>query len=298
MRLDVLSGTGPITLTKKHFENGTQADAGNVTVTVTNPSGATVASGAATKTGTGTTTQYTFTLAIALLAAATSLRVTWGRDTGGFVASADTVEVSENTLFTEVDARTATTSGLQTPLSSDVSYPDAVIAAGRLAIAEMFEDRTGRSWYARYCRREITPPCTSPQVTLGGPRRRSDGYPVGGAGAGRDLLRILSCTVNGTSVPVAELAADDFRIHWTKGTFPAATQAQPFPVIVEYVYGQDPVAWETRDMALRMLRANLVPSDISTFATSLSSEDGTFRITALPRQVEEWLRQHRPDGIA
>jgi len=296
MRLNALAGTGPLTATKIYQPNGTQDDAGDVTVSVLDPNAVVASSGAATKTGSGATTAYSYILSLAVLAQPTSDRITWTRTAGGIIPVVDTLEVSENGLFTEDDARSLTSSGSQ--VLPDADYSDAVIASARLAIGEMFEDRTGRSWYARYCRREIMPVHATKYVRLTGPCRRSDGYPVAGPGAGQDLIRILGCTVNGDTVPADELYWDDGGVFWSGGYFPAGSATAPFPVLLEYVYGMDPVPWEARDMALRMLRANLVPSDISSYATSLSSEDGTFRITSFPRQVEEWLRFHRPAGVA
>jgi len=301
MRLNALAGTGPLTATKIYQPNGTQDDAGDVTVSVLDPNAVVASSGAATKTGAGDTTAYSFVLSLPVLATPTSHRVTWTRATGGIIPVVDTLEVSENGLFTEDDARNYTIGGAQKPLGGDdgpTDYPDQVIAAARLAIGEMFEDRTGRSWYARYCRREISPIHATKYVRLVGPCRRADGYRVAGPGAAQDLIRILSCKINGDVVPSDELYWDEGGVFWSGGYFPAGSGTAPFPVVIEYVYGMDPVPWEARDMALRMLLANLVPSDISGYATSLSNEDGTFRLTTFPRQVEEWLRFHRPAGVA
>jgi len=298
VRLNALAGTGPLTATKVYQPDGTQADAGDVSVSVLDPNLVVASTGVATKTGAGATTAYTYVLPLPVFAQPTSDRVTWTRATGGIIPVVDTLEVSETAMFTEDDARTMTTSGLQNPLEDPVAYPDQLIASARLAIGEMFEDRTGRSWYARYCRREISPVHATKYVRLVGPCRRADGYRVAGPGAAQDLIRILACKINGDTVPLDELYWDEGGVFWSGGYFPAGSGTAPFPVVLEYVYGADPVGWEARDMALRMLRANLVPTDVSSYATSLSNEDGTFRLTAFPRQVEEWLRFHRPAGVA
>ena len=49
---------------------------------------------------------------------------------------------------------------------------------------------------------------------------------------------------------------------------------------------------EAHQRALDLLMANAIPKGYPSSATSISNEDGTFRISNLPVVVEEFFRKH------
>lgn len=286
-----MAGAGPTTLTKKWYVDGTQSDVGTVTYAVTNGAGTVIASGTATKNGTGVTTNYTFSLPI--VADPTVLRVRWTRsDSGAYLD--DLLEVFGSVLFTEAEARAKQISGLQTPLSSETSYSDDTIATWRLKIQEAFEQRTGRSWVRRYCRLELSGNGGYQLGLHDGYARTSLGLEAAGPGRYRDIRRILTATVGGTAVTVGNIKILGSQLHRTDSTWAVATTTDPLNVVVEYEYGIDPT-WEAHENGLRMILANAIPNDISTFAVSLSNEDGSQSFQrdggfAWPTKVWEWLK--------
>lgn len=291
-RVDVLAGTGPTPLTQRWFVNGVQSDVGIVTYAVTDANGTAVTSGTATKTGSGATTVYSFDLPIRPLPSLD--KVVWTRsDTGASLT--DWVEVVGSLLFTLAEARARTISGQQTPLASDVTYPNATIAEWRLRIADIFEQRTGRSWIRRYCRVECSGSGNG-VLHLGGRARDYLGNAVGGPGRYRDIAQILTVTVGGTTVTPADIKVDGRWLYHTTGSWGTATTTSPFNVVIEYVYGDLVTDLEATDHGLRMLLANLVPTDISGYAQNFETPSGSVSPGdagwVYPAKTWEWLRQH------
>lgn len=283
--MQILAGSGPTTLTKSWLVNGVATDVGDVTVGVTDANGDVVVAA-----GTATTNNEdgTYSYDLPVQADPAYLTVTW-TDVDADDDQVEKVEIVGSELFTIAQARAYKIVGNQTPLSSTANYPNSTIAAWREQIAAMFEQRTGRSFVKRYCRVEL-------DGNGGKVIYLADGYAVteqgdrpGGVGRFIDVRRILSVTVNGTA-----LSASDYRLmnngavrrlngSWT----PSST---PGNVVIEFEYGLP--NFEAEENALRMLAANAVPTDVSSRATSFSNEDGTFRLTTFPVQVEEFLRSN------
>ena len=102
----------------------------------------------------------------------------------------------------------------------------------------------------------------------------------------RDIARIISASVEGVAQTVGDLEIVRSKVHHTTGTFTGT-------VILEYEYGPDPVEWETHQRALDLLLANAAPKGVPASATSMTNEDGTFRITNFPVNVEEFLKHRK-----
>jgi hypothetical protein len=284
MNLTILRSTGPTTLTKKWYEDGTQSDAGVVTVGIVDAAGNTVvaAGTATTKGGSGSTTTYTYTLAIQT--AVKRLTVTWTRtDTGAQLA--DTIEVVGAVLFTEVEARTFTVSGAQTPLSNSTSYPDATIAEARDRITGLFEQYCGVSFIPRSHHLETA---GTGSRTLEIPHHR--------------CIQVLNCTIGGVAQTAAQIIPlhNQRLLHHTTGIFTYPSDADPLNVHVTYEHGWPEPPLDVKRAALLLLLREIVPSDLPDRALSWSNQDGTFRLstpgdyypTGLPT-VDEVLNRYR-----
>ena len=278
----------PATLELLVYNDGvlTNLDA-NPTLIVTDGNGDVVATGAVTKPGSTTGTYR------ATLAGQDDLKVldaVWSGLLGAApVTFHQDYEIVGNLLFTEADARSASIVGMQTPLSDDTKYDDAYLADWRAVITDLMEQRIQRGVIQRYCRLK---------VGGGQPLDLSYGYTKLASGAllnrpGRlwDIKRIISANANGTPVDPADLEIVGYKVYGH--SWPRATTSNPLNVTVEYEYGPDPVWAETHQRALELLLANAVPKGYPTSATSLSNEDGTFRITTFPVVVEEFFNQYR-----
>lgn len=142
--MHILKNAGPTTLTQKWYEDGTQVDAGTVTIGIVDATGAeVVASGTATsKSGSGTSTTYTYSLAIQT--AVKRLTVTWTRADTTASFSSD-IEVVGGLLFTEVEARAHHDSQITAS-----TFTDAQIADTRARITDEFEQICGVSFIPRW----------------------------------------------------------------------------------------------------------------------------------------------------
>ena len=199
-----------------------------------------------------------------------------------------TVEVTGNTLFDEADARGRAIKGVN-PLADTAAYSDDLIRAGRAQVSDMFEERTGRSFVRRYCRAEFAGNGGAFLLASQGRRRTAAGAGVGGVGYGRDVIKVLSATVNGVAVSTDDITVDTYGFYRTSGSWSAAKATDPRNVVIEYEYGLDPVPFTAQEEGLKLLFVNVVPSDVASRATSMSNEDGTFRLTTFPRTVEEFI---------
>lgn len=277
----------PATIQASLYVNGTLTDFDSTpTVAVVDANGDTVTGlSSVSKPSTGV-----YRATIPAQSDLTTLRATWtGAVSGSSTVLTTRYEVVGNLLFTEAEARAKTISGFQTPLSSDSSYPDSEIARWRGLITDMFEDRTGRSWVRRYCRVQMDGTGGRLLSLHDGEARTADG-PLPRPGRGVQIAKIISATVSGAAVSTSNIAIDGGTLIRKDGVWHSPTWGDPLNVIVEYEYGPDPVPYEATENGLRVLLANAVPSDVSQYATSISNEDGTFRIATLPVRVEEWLK--------
>lgn len=285
----------PATLTKKFYDaSGDQADAGATTITVEDANGdEVVATTAATKTGSGTTTEYSYSLAAQPDVAV--LYVTWASDDLG--TELDVVEVIGDQLFYIAEARAATVSGMQTPLADDNAYPGETLKTWHMYIADLFEQRTAQSFFPRYGRIKLRGDNTRNAWFPAGIPISEQGYSLARGGESKDIRRIISVTVDGVAQDASNFSVDLRGIRSHNFHFPEALYGDPYNVVVEYEYGLLPVPYEARVNAIRMLLANAVNSDIPSRATSFNNEDGTFRLSTHPVEVEDFLRQNNRRGV-
>lgn len=271
-RSSILKNTGPTTLTKTWYVNGTATDVGTVTIGIVDAAGTVVVAAltATTNNGDGT---YTYSLAIQTQVS--ELTVTWTDSTGQSLV--DEIEVRGNHLFTEAEARAF--HGAE--LANATTYPDGDIAEARDRIMDEFQQICGVSFVERYRRDQL--PGTGGRVLF-------VKYP--------HVQSVLSATVSGTTVPVANVVATtpDGKGLWrTNGTWTRGTASNPLNVVVEYSHGLDTVPGDIKRAALILLRHLLVKDTtgggLSDRAISLTDEVGTIRLS------QPSNRFNRPYGI-
>jgi hypothetical protein len=230
-----------------------------------------------------------------------ALRATWtGLLSTVAVSFTQHHEIVGNLLFTEAEARGARFTGQQSPLSSGTAFPDAVVARMRELIGEQFESKTSRSWTSRYCRTELHGNGSREISLYDGHPRDVDGNESGGPGRLWDVRRVISVKID--DVAYTEFALHGRRLINTSGTWPRATAANPFNIVVEYEYGHEPVPLEAQENGLRMVVANLIPSDVPDYAQTLSvgNENYSYQQNAdllgslrvWPERTREWLTRH------
>lgn len=278
MRVEILQETGPTTLTKQWFEDGEVVEPSTVEFDLIGSDGVSVDSGTATKSGAGGTTAFAVTVSVADATDVEEYTLEWIRqDTNAKLT--DDVGIVGSVLFTEAEARAFNVVGGINPLSDETAYPDASIAEARYRIGELLERRIGASLVRRFAR-----------VRVKGTGRTElalfSALPThGGPGFNRRPLAILSATVNGIALDAAELGfveVDGIRNLLTRfdgNSWSRATGSQPpRNIVVGYEYGYAFPPWESNRVGLLLLLRSLIPSDVSSRATSFSNEDGTFRL--------------------
>lgn len=294
--------SSPATLELQVYNNGTLTDLdANPTLVVTDANGTTVSSGAVTKPGAPNNVGV-YRSVLPGQANLSLLGAAWtGLLAGAAVTFHQSYEVVGNLLFTEAEARSEPIVGQQPALADDTKYSDTLIANWRAVIGELFEDRLHQGVIRRYCRTRFHGEGGQVLDLAKGRPVTSTGSVLRRPGRRWDIAQIISATINGD--PVADL--DDLIIdgHWlyhTTGSWPRASLTTPLNITVEYEYGPDPVSWEARQAGLDLLLANAAPKGFPSTATSLSNEDGTFRIATFPLDVEEFLtaHKHRMPGFA
>lgn len=271
---------GTITLYLRD-DDGDLVDAtGNVTVTVRDAVGSTVASGTATRASLGT---YFFVLTGANNAVLDTYEVTWAATVAGQAGSYITRhEVVGAHLFGVADLRTYDTS------MTAATYPGAEV---------------------RKARDEATDQLERPGSTFGSLR----GVRVALDGTGTDTLciphtlvgTVLSCTVDGAMVSPSIIATSgDGRLVLTSGTWTVGTRN----VVLHYEAGWANVPPPLATAAMILARERLVQNTAagSMRATAQITGDFAFRLTIPGRdgwtgipQVDEYIREYLfPDGKA
>lgn len=191
------------------------------------------------------------------------LTTAWTFALGGVLQAVTTYHrIVADVLFTLGEAR-AWDGGA---LSDTGRYPDAAILAGRDRIAEAFEQICGAAFGVR-AGRELFDGNGSESIQLSNQRV-----------VGVRSLSIRSGT-DWTVFSAEELS--DLVVYPTGrvwrvwlGSFPAGRRN----IAVEYEHGIQPVPAEIRQAALRLLRAQLVSSNLDDRATSQTDELGTFSL--------------------
>lgn len=241
--------------------------AGSVTVTVTDPSGATVASGTATHGDVGT---YTFVLGPQ--PALTVLTVAWAATVGGFaVTELDACEVAGGVFFTIPQIRAS-----DPELADTGKFPTAALIRARLETELECEQICGRAFVPRYGRVVVDGTGTS-DVLLGKPDVR--------------VVRAASTAqrygLPFTALTPAQLAA----VAPTSDGMLRRTDAGFWPdgvgnILFEFEFGMDAPPTPLAEAALVRLRS-LVTKHLSAIpdrASSFTANDGgTYRLT-LPKR--------------
>ena len=279
MRVEILKNTGPTTLTKQWFEDGTVVEPTAVTFDLIGSDGVSVRTGTATKAGAAETTTFTVAITVAEAAAVEEYSLEWTRSDSSAILL-DDVGIVGSVLFTEAEARAFKIVGGINPLSDETAYPDVAIAEARYRIGELLERRLGASLVRRFGRVKVKGTGRDELALFSALSTH------GGPGFNRRPLAVISATVNGIALTAGELGfieVDGLRNVLTRfdgNSWSRATGNQPpRNIVVGYEYGYAVTPWESNRVGLLLLLRSLVPSDVSSRATSFSNEDGTFRLS-------------------
>ena len=292
MSLQLTANAGPYSLTKTWYVDGTATDVGAVTIGVTDGNGDTVV---ASSTATTNNADGTYTYSLADQTNVDILKATWTRsDTSADLVDAR-VEIVGGVLFTEAQARAHDSSAM----SNTTTFTDAMIADERTRITDDLEQWTGRSWIRRYCRAEFAGTGSRTLYMVDGNPRLADGTRLNRPGRLRDIVQVLSVTVNGTSVSTGNVVVDGDRLIRTDTAWSSPTASNPLNVVVEWEYGVEPSTNGVDRIGLLLLRDRLVASAVPDRALSYSDELGTIRYvqpggpmnnrTGLP-EVNAWVQ--------
>ena len=266
-----------------------------VTVTVTDPSGATVATGTATHGATGT-----YTYALPPQAALTVLSVAWAATiSGAAVVETDTVEVVGGFLFTLSEGRASDAS-----LADRDKYPTADLDAKRLEVEEEVERICDRAFVPRYAR-VVVDGSGSADLVLPHPD------PDRTAAHVRAIRSVSMAQRSGG--PLVAFTSDELAalIVRSDNTVTRTDQwwAEGYGnVLIEYEYGQDGPSLELKNAAMIRLRSmlNANKTGIPDRASSFTSVDGgTYRLTmpgawatGIPAVDAVYARYSRRSGTA
>ncbi len=287
--MQILKGT-PATMELKVYSSGdlTNLDA-SPTLAITDANGDAVSSGAVSTPETGI-----YRSVLDGQSELKALKAVWSGTLGGDAVSfTQHYEIVGNLLFTEAEARGARFTGQQAPLSDESAYPDSVIARKRAEITNQFEDKTSHSWIRRYGRVEVTGTGSKTLSLFRGFHRDVDGNDVGGKGRIYNIARIISAEIDGTAVDLANVKLHDRRLILTDGVW--TWSSDPFNIVIEYEYGDDPVDLEARENGLRTIVANLIPSDVPDYSQTISQTNQSVSyiqdqgIRVWPAKTKEWL---------
>lgn len=262
----ILRGTAATVKAQVYVDGTLTALSDNGTVTVTDALGNEIATGSGTTGGTGI---VTFTLTPTHTADVNQLVITWAalQISGGAAFALETRdEVVGELLFSEAEARAyGAGAGSTAPLANASNYPDATIAAGRARITDSFAKILGYNLGRRF------------------------GYEVVDGEGGAELwlpkayhleeLRQVATRAAGSQSWTA-FSADELAdviaypngrlVRETLGSWPSGRRN----VRVSYEAGR-PIPLELKQAALRVLRDQLVASNISDRALRFNDESGT-----------------------
>ncbi len=255
----ILVDTGPTTLTKTWYVDGTQADKGDVTIGIVDLDGTViVASGTAvTQVGSGSTTTYTFPLAVQ--ADVNELVATW-TVVAPVEAVVDRIHIIGGRLFTEVELRAY----YGADMADDTVYTDEAIAEARDRITVEFDMICNVAFVPTYFR-ETIPGSGGRILEVEHPR----------------VTQILAATVGTTAQTVADLQPDPKLpyVYHTTSFWTHATASDPLNVTISYVYGHSSVPPDIKRAALILARMELVKDvtgqGIPEIASTFTDPQGT-----------------------
>lgn len=271
------------TVTMTAYTDGTKTDQGTFTVSAVDANGTSVSVGAVTDGSDGT-----YTVTIPKQTAPKLITLTW-TESGGTTYTTY-VEVVGSLLFDEAQIRAFDAA----MLTSATTYPDAALLDAHDRVADYLEHQTSRSWIRRYCRAELAGTGTYDLHVGDGNPVTSSGLPLHRPGRARDIINVISVTVDGTAVNDVAAHPDGRLVRsgdvWTRGT-----TTDPVNVVVEYEYGQpypvDGVDRVAMLIARQQLVASRVPSNAQSFTDALGTY--TFDESRLPYEAWHWIRAHQ-----
>lgn len=299
----LLADAGPYTLGLSWFDSTGSLDPAidAVTIGIVDANGDTVVAA-----GTATTDNNdgTYTYALANQANPDQLTATW-QDASTTASMTQRIEIVGAQLFTVDAARKfgqkadATSSII--PLATAAEYPSSLIQAERTRIVDDLEYWTGRAWIPRYARVEITGTGGSYLKLRDGVCRTSDGAKLNRPGRLNDISRLLTVTVNGSSVNVAnvEIDPDNGQLYLATGW---SAGSSPYNIVVEYVYGMASTTDGVDRIGLKLLVDRLVPSGYPDRALRWDGPDGSSlsliqpggpmnNVSRIP-EVNQWVNAH------
>lgn len=250
---------------------------------VTNAHGETVSTGTATIVG-GGSGKLRYDLTAVENARPAVLTATWSFEvpTNSARTVVTTHEALGELLFTLAQARAHDAA----VLASSASYPDEAILRYRDLILDAFTDVCGRTWGARYGRQ-----------VLDGTGRGEIALVARDVSAVRTVSERASGSATLTAYGLGELAdvlvyPDGRLVRETLGTFASGRRN----VVVEFEHGVAPIPLEIREAALRLLRDQIVPSNLPDRATSQSNEFGAFSLSTAGMRGA-WFGIPRVDSV-
>lgn len=284
----ILRDTGPTTITKRFYRDGTQSGVGVVTIGIVDEDGTVIvtAGTATTLNGSDATTTYTFDLAAQ--AEVNRAVVTWtATDPTPDEIVVDTLVIVGGWIFTEAELRAHYDSDLS---DTDADFTDALLAEARDRITIEFEQICNVAFVPTY-NRETIPGNGGRILELDKPY----------------ISQIIAATIGTTTQTVANLTPDP-RLPWvyhTTSFWNHATATDPLNVTISYVYGHPDVPPDIKRAAMILARMQLlkdvkgqgVPEIASSFTdptgqyTSFGANDMTGRWYGIP-VVDATLRRY------
>lgn len=274
----VLENTGPTTLTKTWYVNGTPTDVGDITVGVVDADGNTVvaAGTATTNNGDGT---YDYALPIQTQVA--DLTITW-TVTSNSQNQDHPIEVVGGWLFTEAELRAFHSNDL----TDESVYSDADLNQIRSEVTDEFERICGVSFVPRYRRQ-----------TFGG-----DGTRMFEADRAR-IQSVIACTIGSTTVAASNFATEDITpfIYRTNGVFSHATSTNPVNVAISYRHGHLQVPRDIHRAALIVAHArakkDVTGAGIPYNASSFNDGTGQYVSFSPNDQTGRWYGMGEVDSV-
>jgi hypothetical protein len=277
----ILENTGPTTLTKTWYVNGTATDIGAVTIGIVDSDGNTiVASGTATTNNNDGTYEYLLPIQTQVK----KLTISW---TGGSQTQDDELEIVGAWLFTLDDLRAFKGADL----ASTTTYPNSVLGDAREAVTDEFEQICGQSFVPRF-RREVF-------AGTGDYVHYAERYKV---------KEVIQCTVSGVSVSASNFSVSDASniVYRTDGVFSHATTTNPRNVSLSYRHGFETVPAAIKRAALIVAHQRVIEwvegTNVPSRATTWTDATGTYQSWAANDQSGRWygmgdvdssLRQYR-----
>ncbi len=278
----ILVDTGPTTLTKTWYVDGTATDVGDITIGIVDLDGTVIV---AALTATTNNADGTYTYSLAVQADVNELVATW-TVTSPSQAVVDEIHIIGGRIFTEAELR----AHYNSDLSDGTVYTDAMLAEARDRVTGEFEQVCNVAFVPTY-HRETIPGRGSTILEVDRPY----------------VSQILAATIGTTSQTVADLQPDPTLayVYHTTSFWSRATHTDPLNITISYVHGHSSVPSDIKRAAMILARMQLlkdvtgqgVPEIASAFTdptgqyTSFGANDMTGRWYGIPI-VDSTLRRY------